>query len=499
MRVVLIHFRENYTPTPPMGILYIGTVLKDAGYKVKVIDSFPAYHERTLKEVKYFNPDIIGLSVLTTGYRITSHYTSLLREQNPDALLCWGGVHPTSLPVEVLTEHNLDFVVVGEGEETMLEVCNNLSIDKGLEGIKGVIFRKDGKILDNGRRKFIEDLDSLPIPDRTLLEFPGFSWYLSPPGIIRGCFIEGVTTFYTSRGCPFNCIFCCSHQTAGRKFRQRSVENVMEEIRYLVHNFGVKGLYFNDDTFGLDKEWTFNFCNSLRRAKFRLVWGCQTRANLASWEMFQIMKDAGCIQVDIGAESGSDKVLKNLRKGITPKEIENAFSLAKKVGFKTFATFILGNPGETIEDIKKTKELSKKISSSVSFLLLVPYPGSDLFEMAKENSWFVEPDLQFSEDWANKQSENPVMEINFKKDELIKIRARLQNMFFLRNNLNIFLSFITHPAYLLHMILSLMRHPISILSVIFNSLRERKPTLILENFYQKFNEKLIEHKYFKRE
>lgn len=491
MRIALIYFRENYTPAPPMGILYLGTVLRNAGHEVKVIDSFPAYHQRTLKIVKDFQPKLIGLSVLTTGHRIASYYTPILRREFPNALLCWGGVHPTALSKEVLIQQNLDFVVVGEGEETILEVCRNLDSHKGLGGIRGILFRNDGKIIDNGQRSFIEDLDTLPFPDRRLLEYPNFSWYLSPPGIIRGYFLKGITTFYTSRGCPFNCIFCCSHRTAGRKFRQRSITNVLEEIRRLVYDFKIKGLYFNDDTFGLDKVWLFDFCRLLRKEKFRLIWGCQTRANLASREMFRMMKDAGCIQVDIGAESGSEKVLENLKKGITPQDIECAFKTAQEVGLKTFATFVLGCPGETKEDIKKTEKLSKKISSQVSFLILVPYPGSELFKMAKENNWFTEPELVFSEDWANKQSEHPVMEINFSKEELLKIRTKLQNMFFIKNNLSTLLSFLTHPIYLLRMLTAILRHPVSMLVMVCKSFWEAKTALILENFYQKFNEELM--------
>ena len=315
--------------------------------------------------------------------------------------------------------------------------------------------------------------------------------YISPPGIIRGHFLKGITTFYTSRGCPFNCIFCCSHRTAGRKFRQRSVQNVLEEIRHLVYDFKIRGLYFNDDTFCLDKVWLADFCQMLRKEKFRLIWGCQTRANLASLDMFRMMKAAGCVQVDIGAESGSEKVLKNLKKGITPQDIENAFKFAKEAALKTFATFILGSPGETMEDVRKTEELSKKISSGVSFLILVPYPGSELFKMAKENSWFSEPELVFSEDWANKQSEHPVMEINFRKEELLNIRARLQNMVFIKNNLNIILPFLTHPAYLWKILIALLKHPASLL-MIYKAVCERKTASILENVYQSFNAQLLE-------
>jgi anaerobic magnesium-protoporphyrin IX monomethyl ester cyclase len=192
MRVALLHFRENYTLAPPMGILYIGTVLRNSGHDIKVLDSFPAHHEGTCDSVRDFRPDIIGLSVLTTGYQIASHYTRLLRKQNPGSLICWGGVHPSALPREVLQEEqDVDFVVAGEGEQTMLEVCGNIEQKKGLAGIKGVVFRQKDVLQDNGRRAFIEDLDALPIPDRELLEKPRFSWYLSPPGSYAENFTRG--------------------------------------------------------------------------------------------------------------------------------------------------------------------------------------------------------------------------------------------------------------------------------------------------------------------
>lgn len=488
MKIVLAYFRENYTPAPPMGILYLGSVLKAKGHTVKVIDSFPVYHDANIREIKEFEPDLIGLSVLTTGYRIAVYYTAILKKQNPKALICWGGVHPTALAKEVLLQQGLDFVVKGEGEETLVEVCKHLEEKKGLEGIKGLVLKSQGRILEGAPRGFIQDLDTLPVPDRTLLQNPRFSWYLSPPGIIRGYFLKGITTFYTSRGCPYSCIFCCSHNTAGRHLRQRSVPNVMEEINYLVRDFNVRGLYFNDDTFGLDKVWLEDFCNQLHKSRLKLVWGCQTRANVASADMFKMMKSCGCIQVDIGAESGSDRILKNLNKGITVQDIEKAFRYAQEAGLKTFATFILGSPGETLEDIRETDNLARKISAKVSFLILVPYPGSEVFEMAKENRWFVDEELHFSEDWTNKQSERPVMEINLKSAELLRLRARLQNSFLWRNNGEILMSFFMHPVYLLRICRSILRHFEEVFSSLLNSIKQKKSSIILETVYQKFNE-----------
>lgn len=495
MKVALIYFRENFTPAPPMGLVYLGTVLEKAGYEVMVVDSFPGFNEINIEKVCAFNPDLIGISVLTTGHQIASKYTKILKDRLRGTLLCWGGVHPTSIPFDILaSEKAVDFVVVGEGEETILEVCNTLASStgsRGLSDIKGVIFRDNGEIIDNGKREFVEDLDNLPIPDRGLLRTPRYSWYMSPPGIIRGQFLEGITTIYTSRGCPYNCIFCCSHETAGRKLRQRSVENVLEEIRYLWKDYRIKGLYFNDDTFGLDKDWTDEFCAALRQEKYKLVWGCQTRAHLVDKKFLAALKSAGCVQVDIGCESGSNKVLRNLQKGITVEQILNAFQCAKEVGIDTYATFILGSPGETLGDVKKTEKVAKMINSRVNFLLMVPYPGSKMFEMAKENGWLIDKELHFSENWTNKQSENPVMEINFKSKDLLRMRAKLQNRFFWKNNLKTAFSFAYHPLYILRMIFVLIRYPGTILAALSTAIKERKFSILIETVYQKYNEVLM--------
>jgi len=477
-----------------MGILYIGTVLEKAGFDVKVFDSFPAFNEQNIKRVCAFKPDLIGVSVLTTGHRIASVYTRILKKKLPQARICWGGVHATAIPMQILQTELVDFVVVGEGELTMLEVCNRLSAGNNgnLEMVKGVVFRGANGIVDNGKRGFIQDLDSLPIPNRRLLQSPPYSWYLSPPGIIRGRFLSGITTFYTSRGCPYNCIFCCSHETAGRTLRQRSLDNVLEEIRYLRKEFKINGLYFNDDTLGLDKAWLRDFCLSLRQEDYRLIWGCQTRANLVDKEMLKVMKSAGCVQVDIGCESGSNRILRNLKKAIVAEDIIRAFQDAKEVGIDTFATFIVGNPGETMQDIYETQELARRINSRVNFLILVPYPGSELFEMAKKNNWLLDEELYFSENWTNKQSENPVMEINFKSAELLRIRARLQNEYFWKNNWKLFVSLLIHPFYFLKIIFACIRHSQEILKMFLVSVMQKKTSVFLEAVYQKYNEELIE-------
>ncbi|MCU0666215.1 MAG: B12-binding domain-containing radical SAM protein [Candidatus Omnitrophica bacterium] len=492
MRVVLIFFRENYTPVVPMGILYIGTMLRNAGCDVRIIDSFPSSHRKNLDTIRDFNPDLIGVSVLTTGFQVAHEYTVYLRQENKNSKICWGGVHATALPEEVLEDSNIDFVVVGEAEFVMLDVCDRLSQDMDLSGIRGVVYRdRNKKIVDNGRGDFIQDLDILPIPDRSLLVAPSFKWYLSPPGILRGKFYQGVTTMYASRGCPYQCIFCASKIVHGAKIRRRSVENVLEEMVYLRDNHAVKGIYFNDDTFASDRNWLDDFCRSIVDKKVNMFWGCQTRADIAGeLSVLEMLKRAGCVQVDIGCESGSDRILKILKKGITQEMIARSFSNLKKVKMESFATFIIGNPEETIEDIEQTRKIAKLAPAGVGFLILVPYPGSPLYKMAIENKWFVDEKIIFDQRWTNKQSNVPVMQASFKADQLVKIRASLENAFFWRNNMQTMIAFLNSPKYLLRAIMTILGHPVFVIKALWLALRKGKAMDFLESIYQKFNQDL---------
>jgi len=497
MKVVLVHVKENFTPVPPSGLLYVGTMLKGDGHDVRIFDVNIKEKEGIIKKIKEIDPDVIGFSAMTTSYSITRDFNKELKKEVPYAYYCWGGVHATAMSIETIKENGLDFLIYGEGEFTMAEVCRRIKQKKiaqepgvSLEGIDGVYYVENGEVKKNSARAFIEDLDSLPIPDRSLLE--NFKWYLSPPGILRGRFRYGITTMYASRGCPYQCIFCASKIIHGSAIRRRSVDNVLREMEYLKDNFGVTGIYFNDDTFATDVKWLEEFCNKLKAGNLKMIWGCQTRANIAqSLDILKIMKKAGCRQVDIGCESGSDKILQNLKKGITANMILKSFANLKALKMTTFATFILGNPGERSDDVARTREVAKMAPGGVSFLILVPYPGSPLFKMALDNKWFLnQNNIVFDERWTNKQSDSPVMQASFRAEDLVKIRARLQNEFFFRNNIPTILSFLKSPYFLYRAFITIAGHPLFILNSIKKAVKKRKLMDFLEDIYQKFNEDL---------
>ena len=246
-----------------------------------------------------------------------------------------------------------------------------------------------------------------------------------------------------------------------------------------------------DDTVTVNYNWVKEFCNALKKEKLNLIWSCQVRVNTINEEILKMMKESGCLQVDIGAESGSDKVLKNLQKDTDVETIKKAFRATKKVGMRTFASYIIGNPGETKEDVELTRKLAEEVKADMSmFCILVPYPGSELFEMAKDNKWMNENAFVFSDKWQNKQSEDPVMEINFNKEELVRIRASLENEFSISNHKLIAIGFFRNPKYLFSLGYSMIRHFNEVSKSLIESVKKGKSRLVLETIYQKFNEEL---------
>jgi radical SAM superfamily enzyme YgiQ (UPF0313 family) len=239
----------------------------------------------------------------------------------------------------------------------------------------------------------------------------------------------------------------------GRTVRRRSVDNVISELKYLVDNYKVDGIWFIDDTFTVDYKWVMQFCERLKTENLNIKWGCQCRVNTVTEEVLTAMKDAGCVQLDFGVESGSERILNVLKKGTTSDMICNAFKITKKVGLKTLATFMIGNPQETMEDLEKTLALAKEIKPDfISFFHTTPFPGTELMEMCIDNGWIKKMDYS-----KLGLKYKPELKINFSDKELIKIRARFQNSFIFTNYWNA----IKNPKYVTHLLKILFTSPSS--------------------------------------
>ncbi|MBU1255520.1 B12-binding domain-containing radical SAM protein [Patescibacteria group bacterium] len=441
IKIALIHARVSNNNVPPLGLLSIAGFLEEKKIEVRVWDP-SLYDKDFIAEVREFNPDIIGISLMTAQYGRAKEIIYLLRDKIPQAIYICGGSHVSALPEESLKGLNADVAVVGEGELTMYEFCCRYNEDCDWQELRGISYLSEGKVISNQRRELIDNLDTLPFTGRELLS-TSFNWYLIPPGAIRGMFAPRTTTMMTSRGCPYNCVFCASQIIFGHHFRRRSVNNVIEEICYLQKRYGVEGIWFLDDTFTFDRDWVRRFCSALIRQGLNPIWSCQTRVDTLDIELLRQMKLAGCVQVEIGVESGSDKVLKALSKNICSDDFEEKFTQMKQLGLRVMTNFMIGSPEEEVADIRATYQLAKRLKPDfIKFNVCTPYPGSRLYQIAQRKGWLVEDQINFNSNWSEQFTRVPVMHINIDPLYLLKLRARLQNRFLWRNYGNIIKGFL---------------------------------------------------------
>lgn len=384
MRVALT--RPNYKThliTPPLGLGYISSYLKRAGHEVIFIDGLNrGISNREIVRLAR-DCEIVGISVLTDYFLQVKDLVKQLKYAGKIVVL--GGVHPSVSPQKALDETGGDFVIVGEGEESMTELVDSLEKGKDTRKIPGV-YSKSGKKFFKPRQP-IRELDSLPFPD----------WRSMNPRLYQkaphGALIKNfpVAPITSSRGCPYECTFCASPMFWCKRIRYRSPENVVDEIEYLVKNFGVKEIHFEDDNLTLKREHIEQICKLILERKIRISWATPNgiRADKVDEDLLRLMKKSGCYYVVFGIESGNQEILKNIKKHETLEDIEKAVRLANKVGMLTQGFFIFGLPGESEKTIKNSINFAKKIPlDRAQFLILDLLPGSELWlEHKDEIAW----------------------------------------------------------------------------------------------------------------
>ena len=409
--------RADVVASPPLNVPYLAAVSRSMGHEVKIIDC-PAFnwdYERLKKEISSFSPDLIGISSLTQTYPAALKSAAAAKDACPIALVVLGGSHVTYMDTETLRlEQGVDVVVRGEGEMTLQDLASNFN-DKGkFKEISGITYRKNGEIHKNPDRPFIEDLDSLPFPAYDLIDL---SQYGTPK--------NKHFSMLTSRGCPFKCTFCVMRLMDGSQLRSRSTKNVVDEMEY-IKNLGATSVSFCDETFTFNKKGVLDICTEIRKRRINLPWDCQTRVDQVSEDVLSEMKKAGCHYVGFGVESGSQKMLDTMRKGIKIEQAEKAVQLAKRTGLLVGVNMMVGYPGETPDTIKESLHFIKKANpDTVFFMICTPYPGTEYYKLVTDLGWKLDTDWK-SYDVVTPVFENPEMS----GETLVGIRREFYDQYY---------------------------------------------------------------------
>lgn len=399
----------------PLGLLYLSAVLKKNGFETKVLnleegslyEDLQAGYERAFKSYqKYmenrenyshpawkefgdflggYKPDIIGFSVMTPSYPLALIMASFAKQYS-DALVVFGGPHPTLCPEDVAQSPYVDAVVVGEGEIAFLELVKGFrSMDKGfLRLTPSVVFREDGKIVANPLQPLIKNLDELPYPDYTSLVRPEKADLIDRLGVM------------VSRGCPYRCAFCVDNLIWRKQSRFRLSVNVLEEIMFLSKNYNLRTLFFQQDSFLNRKDLAKSVALGIKNAGLDISWWCAARADQIDEDLLKVSKESGLTTVILGIESGSQRILDLMNKRITLSQIERAVTILKKNGITTSAFFMIGVPDEDEADIKKTMSFMEKLPLDfISLSVFTPLPGSVLFTRCIE-SGLITKDIEWS-------------------------------------------------------------------------------------------------------
>jgi len=370
-------------PYPPLGLLIIGAVLKEAGQDIKFIDVDAQDYddEKLIDSIKNYKPNLVCLTCVTPTFNAASRLAGVVKSHF-SALVVLGGVHPTIAPEECFKNTDIDFLVVGEGELTIKELVEYLETGrKNFGEIKGLWSRNGQEIVRGEKRPLIENLDELPFPAWELID--DLKKY-QPPDAQH----SPVMSIMTTRGCPFGCIFCCSKQIFGRVYRTRSRDSIIAEIKYYIEKFGVKELHIMDDVFTLDKRRTIEICQAIQKSNFNLALSFANgiRADSIDEEVLKVLKDTGFQDLGFGVETGDEKILESIKKNTTKDSMRRAFKMAKKFGFNTWGFFMIGLPGETKATIKKTINFAIELDPDFAkFLILKPFPGSEVFKNLNES------------------------------------------------------------------------------------------------------------------
>lgn len=436
---------------PPLGIAYMAGVLQENNIDVEILDAsaedmdFKDVEKELLKR----KPDLVALTALTPTIGRALETAQVVKETLPDSIVVMGGYHPTFNFIETLEDENVDIVIRGEGEYIMLNLVQALENQSSLHDVKGIVFedKNSKEIVVNPEAPLIQDLDELPFPALNLLPMDKYRLLDMD---------THMTTMITTRGCPMQCSFCSSAAMHGKKIRERSVENIVDEIEYLKTNYDIDTIAFMDDTFTLKKRKVMAICDEILKRNIEIMWGCTSRVDTLDEKLLKKMKEAGCITIFIGVESADQQQLDNMCKNTTIAKIENAFKIARKLKIRTIASVALGMPGDTKEIMNKTVKFVHKLKPNYAiYSLATPYPGTRFYKEAFEKN------LIKIKDWSKYTLITPILEtIDCSLNDMRKIQAKAFMKFYLRPHY-IIRQFLQDGPYLLKTIFGVIKTALS--------------------------------------
>jgi len=398
MKVLLVYPTVQVYQVPPLGLMYIASILRKEGHEVVIVDGSGPMLEHRVMYAFQWKPEVVGITGTTLVCNHVIDVARFIKRARPETKIIVGGPHATVMPETFLESPDIDCVVRGEGEITMPEILR--------DGIAKKLY--DGKL--------IEDMDSLPFPAWDLVD----KKYLS----------RKRSQIMSSRGCPFNCSFCQPTQRMifGSKVRRRSASNVVSEMKVLKDKYGVKMFDFIDDTFTANAGWCLEFAEKVKPLKVRFT--CSTRVDAVSEEIMMNLKGAGLYRATFGIESGSQKILSFYNKGVTVEQNYEAIAMCKKLGIQTRALLMVGSPNETAEDIEATKRFIKKSKPDTMFVAITtPMPKTRLWDYCEENNLFLTKNFDEMDYFSN-------VSIKTEGIDPAKIRSEMLRSFYLRKAMN---------------------------------------------------------------
>ena len=405
MKVLLISAPETKITRsymPPLGILYVAAALEKEKHEVAFIDAYPEGLgvNDVVDKVARLEPNVIGITSTTENRFQAIELCKYIKKLSKDILTVWGGPHASLTGEDILANvPEVDIVVVGEGEITILELLKNFRKKENLSEISGIIFRDNETIVRTNPRNFIQPLDDIPFPARHLLKKQYYHTVLEGEGKTE---TVGVIS---SRGCPQRCAFCANSALSMRHLRLRSPNNFVDEIEEINKQRGIRGFDFWDDTITINRKHIEGICYEIIKRKLDIVWYARARVNTVDVPLLTLMKKAGCVSIGFGIESGSDAVLKKIKKGISVKQAREAVKSAANIGLYVRCFFIVSLPGETFSDVEKTVNFMEELSNynqniQTTYAFAKIYPGTELETIAlreailsKDFSWSLYQEL----------------------------------------------------------------------------------------------------------